>query len=208
MNLQLVIRILSLLALLAAVSIAQDGRDSHPSAERSASCNSRPEFRQFDFWLGEWSIKQEILQADGSWLRSDAETEVSSVLKGCALVEHWKGEVLFFWDGMKAAERLNGFSVRSFDPRSEKWVINWMDTRNPRFAAFQGTFADGKGQFFRTVSSPDGKDSIARITFSGITRSSVNWELSVSSDNRRTWQTLWKMDMSRKTNPEQRRTKL
>ena len=154
--------------------------------------------RQFDFWIGEWSIKQKILKANGKWFEADAETKVMPAIDGCALVENWSGEVLFFWEGMKTPEKIKGFSIRSFNPKTQKWVINWMDTRNPQFNSFEGNFADGKGEFFRTIKPAEGKETIARITFSDVAKTSVLWELAISSDDKKNWQTLWIMEMKRK----------
>lgn len=163
------------------------------------SCGAE-ESRQFDFWIGEWSIRQKILKADGKWFEAAAETVVTSTLEGCALIENWSGEVLFFWEGMTAPEKIKGFSVRFFDPKSKKWIIHWMDTRNRQFNAFEGNFTDGKGEFFRTVKTADRKETLARITFSDITKTSVHWELAVLADNAKTWQTLWVMEMKRGEN--------
>jgi hypothetical protein len=169
------------------------GRHQH----ESASACTAPEARQFDFWIGEWRINQTILQADGSWLELAATTNVTPSLNGCALIEHWQGKVLFFWEGMKEAEPLLGLSVRSFDPKTGKWFIYWMDSRNRRFGVFEGKFKDGKGEFFRSGTTRDGKPLLSRITFSGITETAVAWELAISTNEGKTWQALWKMDMKR-----------
>lgn len=153
--------------------------------------------RAFDFWIGEWNIQQKILQADGSWLELNAKTSVAPGLGGAALVEHWEGEVKFFWEGMQEAEPMRGLSVRAYDPEAHLWRIYWMDTRTPRFGgAFEGKFANGRGEFFRRRERPEGTQ-ITRITFSEIRQESVHWELAISNDNEQTWTTLWIMDMRR-----------
>jgi hypothetical protein len=157
-----------------------------------------PEARAFDFWIGDWDIQQRILKRDGSWLRLPARTSVTRTLDGCALVEHWQGEVSFFWEGMQAPEPMTGLSVRAYDPQAGKWFIHWMDTRSPRFGApYAGSFADGRGEFFRELDTPQGP-RLGRITFSDITADSVSWALAVSSDEGKTWQTLWTMTMARR----------
>jgi Protein of unknown function (DUF1579) len=156
-----------------------------------------PEHHQFDFWIGDWAIKQKILKADGSWFEADATTKVAPILGGCALVEHWKGDVLFFWEGMEKAEPLQGFSVRAYDPKTKQWVLSWMDSRHPRFGEFVGGFTDGRGEFFRKSPAKDGKQTTTRITFSDITPTSLHWDLAVSSDDGKTWRTLWIMEMTR-----------
>ena len=157
-----------------------------------------PEARAFDFWIGDWDIQQRLLKRDGSWLTLPARTSVTRALDGCALVEHWQGDVLFFWEGMQAPETMTGLSVRAYDPQAGKWFIHWMDTRLPRFGApYTGNFVDGRGEFFRELETPQGR-RLGRITFSNVTAESVSWALDVSSDQGKTWQTLWTMKMARR----------
>jgi hypothetical protein len=161
-----------------------------------AACGS-PEARQFDFWLGKWQIHQKILNQDGSWLELPARTSVASALDGCALVEHWRGKVKFFWEGMKDVESMEGLSVRAYDAQSGKWRLHWMSSRTPRFGnAFEGNFHAGRGEFFSTRQEPRGKQ-LSRITFSNITKNSVHWDLAISNNDGKTWTTLWIMEMRR-----------
>jgi len=154
--------------------------------------------RAFDFWIGEWDITQKILRQDGSWLELPARTSVTASLDGCALIERWSGEVLFFWEGMERPETMKGLSVRAHDPESNAWNIHWMDTRSPRFGSpYVGTFAAGRGEFFREWETPQGP-RVGRITFSEIRKNTVNWALAISTDERRTWQTMWTMAMRRR----------
>jgi len=151
----------------------------------------------FDLWIGNWRIQQKFLRQDGTWLELPAKTSVSPALDGRALVEHWQGEVQFFWEGMESVEQMQGLSVRSYDPKTEKWYIHWMDSRTPRFnTPYVGNFVTGRGEFFREWETPQGK-RIGRITFSDITTDSVHWELAVSSDDGHTWRAIWVMNMDR-----------
>lgn len=157
-------------------------------------CDS-PQARAFDFWIGDWRIKQKIMRRDGSWLELDAKTSVSLALDGCALIEHREGNVQFFWEGMQSVEPMTGLSVRSYDPVAGKWHIYWMDSRSPRFGApYAGNFVNDTGEFFRAWDTPQGK-SLGRITFSDITPDSVHWELAISSGEVQSWSTIWIMDM-------------
>lgn len=115
-----------------------------------AGPNSKSGARAFNFWIGEWNIRQEILQQDGTWLELPAHTSVAAALDGSALIEHWSGQVLFFWEGMTEPRAMKGLSVRAYDPQTGKWYIHWMDTRSPRFGSpYAGNFTDGRGVFFR-----------------------------------------------------------
>jgi hypothetical protein len=188
----LALRIVILAVLTASLAAAAD------APQTTVACPD-PEARAFDFWIGDWDIGQEILKANGTWLTLPAQTSVSPTLDGCALIEHWRGRVQFFWDGMEKPEWMSGLSVRAYDPLTRTWAIHWMDTRSRRFGEpYTGTFVDGRGTFFREWETPQGKRR-GRITFSDMTENTVNWELAVSSDEGETWQTLWKMAMQRRS---------
>jgi hypothetical protein len=162
----------------------------------STECNT-PEARQFDFWVGEWDIDQKILQKDGSWLETKAHTSVSPILNGCALEEHWSGEVKFFWLGMEEIKPMNGFSIRYYNPEKKKWYIHWIDNFNLAFGdGASGNFKDGKGEFLSETDTTNGK-RISKITFSDITDNSVYWDLAISNDNGNSWTVIWIMEMKR-----------
>jgi hypothetical protein len=176
-----------LLAVAPAVSPAPD-----PSACATA------EARQFDFWLGDWQIDQQIRQADGSWLHLPARTSVTSVLDGCALLEHWEGDVKFYWEKMDAIEHMEGLSVRSYDPEAGEWCIHWMDSRHPRFGPpFCGRFAGGRGDFVQERETPAGTRR-TRIRFSETGDGGVRWELAIGAPEGASWTPLWVMDMKRR----------
>lgn len=166
------------------------------TAQETGPCTS-PEARAFDFWIGDWAIVQKIRTQDGSWLTLPAKTSVSPTLDGCALLEHWEGEVQFFWEGMEAPEPMRGLSVRAYDPARGEWSIHWMDTRSRRFGPpFTGGFRDGRGEFTSERETPQGTRR-TRITFSEVTEHSVRWELAVWRDASDAWSTLWVIDMRR-----------
>ncbi len=168
-----------------------------PAQEPRGDPGSSPA-HAFDFWIGDWDIRQQILRADGTWLELPAQTSVTPALDGQALIEHWQGTVEFFWEGMGTPEAMKGLSVRAYDPKTRRWYIHWMDTRSPRFQdPYVGTIADGHGEFFRKWETPEGK-RVGRITFSQATPDSVTWMLAVSRDEGRTWQDIWKMAMRRR----------
>ncbi|HXI21555.1 MAG TPA: hypothetical protein VNH46_10740, partial [Gemmatimonadales bacterium] len=151
--------------------------------------------------IGDWDIRQRILSRDGTWLELPARTSVTPALDGCALVEHWQGEVQFFWEGMQRPEPMRGLSVRAWDPTERRWKIYWMDTRSPRFGSpYSGVFDGGRGEFFREWDAPSGH-RLGHITFRPVAPDSVLWELAVSADRGQSWQTIWTMAMHRRAGP-------
>ena len=166
------------------------------SAQSLTTCEDA-QARVFDFWVGDWDIRQSILREDATFVTLPAKTSVSLVLDGCALVEYWEGHVQFFWEGMQEPEPMKAISVRAYDPRRSEWNIYWMDTRSRRFdTPYVGNFAGDRGDFYREWETPEGR-SVGRIRFSHVLPDSVNWSLAVSSDGRQNWTTIWSMEMRR-----------
>lgn len=165
------------------------------------ACTS-PEARQFDFWLGDWTIQQKILRQDGSYAEFPARTRVRPAAAGCALVEEWRGTVQFFWAGMEAPAELFGLSVRAWDPRSGTWNIHWLDDMNPALGEpFVGRFDGSRGTFTQTMTGPDGVERTSRITFEHPAEGVVEWSLATSRDGGESWTTLWSMHMTRDLPP-------
>lgn len=168
-----------------------------PAAAQTEGC-AEPAHREFDFWLGEWEVRQEILRPDGSWIELPARSTVRRVAGGCALAEEWRGDVLFFWEGMDAPAPLHGLSVRAFDPEAGLWRVWWLDSRRPDFGSpFEGRFEGGEGVFLREGVTADGARLLTRIRFHDAGADSVRWELAVSRDAGSSWSTLWRMRFRR-----------
>jgi hypothetical protein len=154
-----------------------------------------PAAHEFDFWIGTWSILQQVLQPDGTWREFDARTVVTSDLDGYVLVEHWEGVMLLPWEGMTEPEPRKAISIRSFDPAAGVWNIYWLDTRNRHFIPpSSGRFQNGKGEFF-SVLDPNNPNVRGRITFSNISTTAVTWDFAVFDSN--DWKTIWIMEMTR-----------
>lgn len=81
---------------------------SLPGTSLAAEACAGPEFKQFDFWIGSWSVKNPAGKEIGG-------NEITSVSTGCALLEHWTG-----------ATGVTGVSISNYDPmgrRSIWWAV-------------------------------------------------------------------------------------
>ena len=97
---------------------------SAPTPAPSAACVG-PQYRQFDFWLGEW----DLAGVDG---KKSAEDKVGSILGGCAIQENWTG--------VKSGQ---GLSLSAYDPATKHWHQTLMDDSGA-VLKLEGEFADGK----------------------------------------------------------------
>ncbi len=73
----------------------------------AAAC-ATPERRQFDFWLGRWTV----VDTAG---RELGRSEITRVSGGCGILEHWSGS-----DGV------GGRSLNGYDPQTGKWRQLWV----------------------------------------------------------------------------------
>ncbi len=87
------------------------GRGLEQASAHSAAC-SAPEYRQFDFWIGDW----EVFDADSQ--SNVAHARVDSILDGCVLQEDYQGI-----DGHK------GRSFTIYDASRNIWHQTWVTNR-------------------------------------------------------------------------------
>jgi hypothetical protein len=147
--------------------------------------------RDFDFWLGDWTLEQKIWSGDGDEFESyKARNRVRAIGGIGALVEHFEGNVRFFWLGMQEPARVRGVSIRVYDSDAGVWRIFWMDSLDPKFGPpFTGTFSGGVGNFLLTE-RPDGIPP-GRIRFEPRSDGTVDWQLAVRTAAGESWQPLW-----------------
>jgi hypothetical protein len=143
--------------------------------------------RQFDFWVGEWSVQNRHLQADGSWKDGDVtRARIVPVCGGRAVLEEWAGPL--------HGNFMNGFSLRAYDPAREDWdlLLFWTPTGHGSFGQLRGTFRHGRGEFFA-----DGGQNLTRYSFSDALPDTVRWDQGTTKDGGQTWRTDWVMEFSR-----------
>lgn len=73
----------------------------------SEAC-SGPEFRQFDYWIGEWTVRN----TDGDII---GHSKISRISGGCAILEEWT-----------SAGGSDGKSINFYDPGIKKWRQTWV----------------------------------------------------------------------------------
>jgi hypothetical protein len=155
-----------------------------------------PQAREFDFWLGEWDVENRQRNPQASlgdttlYATGSATDEVHPVLGGCAIVEHWFGELTH------TTQR--GFSVRAWEPERERWVL-WLVWPGPAGVAFgrlEGTFANGRGEFRSERTGPRGPIT-TRFRFSDIEPDAFTWSGAFAPAGG-DWTRFWVMDFTRR----------
>ncbi len=114
----------------------------------------REESRALRFWLGEW-----VLTWDGGTGRN----VIREIHGGRAVLETFAAD---------PPEELRGNSISAWDARHGHWAQTWWDNHGSVFQ-LTGGFA-GPDLILQTAPETDG--SRYRMTFAGITPSSLDWE--------------------------------
>lgn len=145
----------------------------------SSETRSRPcataEQRQFDFWLGEWEVRD----PDGTLVGRNT---ITRLFDGCALREEWRGE---------SGHR--GTSLNAWSPRDGAWHQTWVDSSG-MLLLLDGGLRDGAMVLEGSAPLPDdaGKVLRHRITWSIVdgdpNRVRQHWQARAGDD---AWETLF-----------------
>jgi len=99
--------------------------EPQPQSAKSAAC-SAPEYRQFDFWVGDWDA------FDVDTHVKSARNHVDSILDGCVIREDYEQN-----DGM------HGESFSIYDASRKVWHQSWVTNRGV-LLIIEGTWKDGQ----------------------------------------------------------------
>jgi len=141
----------------------------------------------FDFEFGAWKthIRRLLRPLSGSsdWVDLDGTSTVRRVWNGRANL----GEL----DVANATTRLEGLSLRVYNPATRQWSIYWANSRDGQLGtAMIGQFKDGRGEFFNQETL-DGRAIYVRFVFSDIQPASFRLEQAFSGDGGKSWEPNW-----------------
>jgi hypothetical protein len=159
-------RAAALLALLAAITPALGTATLTPTP---SGC-SAPEFRKFDFWLGDWDTFDA-----GDPATSVARTHIDLIAGGCAVHELYE-----------QTDGLIGDSILSFDPARKVWQQTWVTNRGS-LMVIAGGRNDGGLTLEGEMHIRDGRTLLQRITWRA-ERSGVREASMISRDGGKTWE--------------------
>jgi hypothetical protein len=146
-----------------------------PKASQSAAapdpCRG-PERRQFDFWLGEWEVREGGKVAGSNRIRR--------ILGGCAVREEWTG-----------AGGGNGTSLNVYDAARRRWHQTWVDDKG-NVLLLEGDWRGGKmvleGERPVPGGAGGGKTTRERISWTPKPGGLVRQLWESSADAGKTWQ--------------------
>ena len=147
-------------------------------AGRKPPC-SAPQYRQFDFWIGDWEVRNPDGQIVG-------ENHIHPILGGCALLEEWSGS------GGSA-----GKSVNMFDASTGRWHQTWAGGGGMLLLLDGGL--DGDAMTLRgTRVGPEGGTILDEIRWEPVEGGDVRQLWRFSTDDGVTWKVAFDGRYSRK----------
>ena len=150
--------------------ITAAGASTQSGPAPPAACTA-PEYRQFDFWVGEWDVypsgKDKLV----------SRSRIEKLYAGCTIRENWM-----------PLSGNNGGSLNMYDPVEKRWHQLWQDSQNSR-VQFDGGLV-GKEMvltgFWAGVNGP-GQDGVIRMVYTPNPDGSVRQHGSISTDQGMTW---------------------
>lgn len=141
------------------------------AAKMANVCMNTPEYRGFDFWVGEWDVLGKGGQKVGA-------SKVDIVADGCIVSENW--------DNLAGGV---GKSYNFYNPVTKKWHQSYMDNSGGNWM-MDGELKDGALRYEGAIYSPTGK-VLVHMTFYNLGPDKVRQTAETSNDDGKTWTPVW-----------------
>ncbi len=142
-------------------------------AQQQLGCTSE-QHRQFDFWVGEWEVKNPNDQVVGS-------SKIELVANDCALLENWT-----------SAQGSEGKSLNYYSILDQKWHQKWIGA-NGIPIEFSGSY-DAEEKALKYSGDGVGRGGVPllnKLTFYQLSDDHVRQLWEQSTDEGKTWNTVF-----------------
>lgn len=138
-------------------------------SEPCRDTKNHPEFRQLDFWVGEWNV------FSGSQKVGDSSVQL--ILKDCVVFENWTSRL-----GQA------GKSFNKYDPANKYWQQYWV-ADNGSTTVYTGSLQNGEMRYHAEQPMANGGRMMQNLTFSKLAPDKVRQFQQFSTDGGKTWTT-------------------
>ncbi|MBX7186147.1 MAG: tetratricopeptide repeat protein [Vicinamibacteria bacterium] len=143
-------------------------------------CEADPNFRKFDFWVGDWDVQQTGIPR----APVGASSHVERILSGCVIFENWE-------PGQGGA----GKSFNTYNTATKKWEQYWVDATG-RITHYFGEFHDDGNLYYEA--DQFGTANKVRMTFFNEGPDRVRQLGHLSQDGGKTWSVSFDLTYLRK----------
>jgi hypothetical protein len=160
-----------LISLHLSAALAGAGAALPPATPEGPPRCDAPQYRQFDFWVGDWDVT-----VKGKAAGTNSITVEES---GCLIHEHWSG-----------AGGLTGQSFNFYNREDDKWHQVWVSSGGD-VLNLAGRYADGVLTYQGVTREPDGRQVDHRLSFHANPDGTVRQRWETSSGGGSTWTTVF-----------------
>lgn len=162
--------LLAALMLAAGAAVAEE-QSQDQGAAKPPPC-SAPEYRQFDFWLGDWEVRDPKGKVVGH-------NTIEKILDGCVLRESWEG-----------VSGSVGHSFNGYRKRMGTWHQTWVDNQG-LVLVLDGGLKDGSMVLEGDILGRDGATVHNRITWTPNEDGSVRQHWQMRKEGEEDWRTVF-----------------
>jgi len=151
----------------AAIVVGQSAVKSS-ELQKVMPCHGSKEAHEFDFWIGEWEVKNASGAIAGS-------SSITQILDECVIFESWTSAPPNLYSGK---------SFNLFNSITGKWQQTWVDDKGGVTEYINGVYTDNK---MILVTKPDKNNKMLRMTFFNMNPDLVRQFGETSADGGITW---------------------
>jgi hypothetical protein len=134
-------------------------------------CMSDPNYRHFDFWLGNWDVYVNDVKR--------GENRITMANGGCAIHESYT----------TYPRDYTGQSINFYDPIDKLWHQHWVGSGGDVTNYLETSRGPGMLEFTGNILNAAGNTVINRMTFTILENGDVRQRIETSRDNQKTWTT-------------------
>lgn len=145
--------------------------------------------------IGTWKIHQEQMSPQGVWATLPV-TPVWSfewAMDGHAVLDRWESKALN--PTTKDSIPVHGINLHTYDAKTKKWQVAWVESVNHMFVNFEGSSEPGE---FRMEGVNAGGRHV-KVRFFDFKPDSFKWEQAWTFDQGKTWVVISRMNATRLT---------
>ncbi|HLG40279.1 MAG TPA: hypothetical protein VI461_11455 [Chitinophagaceae bacterium] len=144
------------------------------------------EFRQFDFWIGNW----EAFAPNGN---KGGDSKISVMLDSCVILEEWTSANT--QQGLIYSDK----SFNMYNIATKQWQQTWVDNTGNTTEFLRGEGKDGKIIYYAdNVVDAKGKAFMRRLTFTKLSDDKVRQLGERSDDGGKTWTAEYDLEYRRR----------
>ncbi|TGD56643.1 hypothetical protein [Flavobacterium humi] len=148
----------------------------------------------FDFLQGKWKVHNRMLKSrlanSDEWIEFEAELHMKKTLNGFGNIEN-------FYSNNNGTP-FEGMAIRLFNKETKLWKIYWVDSNGTTMdeKPVTGSYENGLGRFYANDVF-NNQEILVLYQWDATNPQQPKWSQAFSTDNGRTWEWNWKMELTR-----------